>query len=73
MTIALVIIFLYALVEQSDLDLTRKIVMWLISQRNEGGAFISTQDTVVGLQGLATYQIWVDQVVSSERKVKTYY
>ncbi|XP_076805082.1 complement C3-like isoform X2 [Clavelina lepadiformis] len=49
-------------VEQSDLDLTRQIALWLISQRNQGGAFISTQDTVVGLQALATYMIWVNQI-----------
>ena len=52
-------------VQQKELDLTRKVVRWLISQRNDGGAFISTQDTVVGLQALATYQIWVNNVVSS--------
>ena len=49
-----------------DLDLTRQIALWLISQRNQGGAFISTQDTVVGLQALATYMIWVNQIVSGD-------
>lgn len=51
-------------VVQEDLDLTRKITKWLIRQRNDGGAFRSTQDTVIGLQALATYQEWVDNVVS---------
>ena len=60
-----VIEFHFVSVQQSDLDLTRQIVLWLISQRNEAGAFRSTQDTVVGLQALATYQIWVNQVVST--------
>uniref|UniRef100_F6U649 NTR domain-containing protein n=1 Tax=Ciona intestinalis TaxID=7719 RepID=F6U649_CIOIN len=46
---------LLAQVQQSDLDTTRSIALWLISQRNEAGAFRSTQDTVVGLQALAEY------------------
>ena len=38
--------------------------MWLIRQRNDGGAFVTTQDTVIGLQALATYQMWTASVVS---------
>ncbi|GAB6021604.1 CD109 molecule [Chamberlinius hualienensis] len=30
------------------------IMKWLITQRNENGGFASTQDTVVGIQGLAS-------------------
>ena len=45
--------------------LTRKIALWLISVQNEIGFFISTQDTVIGLQALSTYEIWVKQVVSN--------
>ena len=45
--------------------LTRKIALWLISVQNEGGSFTSTQDTVIGLQALSTYEIWVKQVVSN--------
>lgn len=48
---------------QVDLDLTRKIIIWLIQQRNSGGGFISTQDTVIGLQALSTYQMWIAGVV----------
>uniref|UniRef100_H2YNV4 NTR domain-containing protein n=1 Tax=Ciona savignyi TaxID=51511 RepID=H2YNV4_CIOSA len=49
-------------VRQLDLDTAKSIALWLISQRNEAGAFISTQDTVVGLQALATYMGWTNQV-----------
>ena len=45
--------------------LTRKIALWLISVQNENGVFRSTQDTVIGLQALSTYEIWVKQVVSN--------
>ena len=45
------------------LRLTRKIALWLISVQNEGGIFISTQDTVIGLQALSTYEIWVREAV----------
>ena len=31
---------------------------------NEGGAFVSTQDTVIALQALATYSAWIKTVVS---------
>ncbi|CAK8698072.1 complement C3-like [Clavelina lepadiformis] len=54
---------------QTSIDLTRKIVLWLIGQRNEGGAFISTQDTVIGLQALATYEIWIDGVDANDEPV----
>uniref|UniRef100_H2ZNR2 NTR domain-containing protein n=1 Tax=Ciona savignyi TaxID=51511 RepID=H2ZNR2_CIOSA len=47
---------------QGDLDLARKIALWLIGQRNEGGGFRSTQDTVVGLQALSTYLAWSSTV-----------
>ena len=48
---------------QETLDLTRKIMIWLIRQRNEFGYFGSTQDTVIGLQAMATYQLWIREVV----------
>lgn len=51
-------------VTQDVLDLTRKVTLWLISQRNEAGAFVSTQDTVIGLQALTAYQTWIATVVS---------
>ena len=51
-------------VHQADLDFTRKIMLWLVTQRNDAGAFISTQDTVIGLQAMATYKAWVEGVVS---------
>ncbi|CAK8698070.1 unnamed protein product [Clavelina lepadiformis] len=54
---------------QDTLDLTRNIVLWLIEQRNEGGAFLSTQDTVIGLQALATYQMWVEEATPERTPV----
>lgn len=50
--------------DQKRFDLTRKIVLWLIEQRDERGGFTTTQDTVVGLQALADYMIWSNIVVS---------
>ncbi|XP_078491488.1 complement component C3 [Ciona intestinalis] len=47
---------------QADLDLGRKISLWLISQRNSNGGFRSTQDTVIGLQALSTYLSWISTV-----------
>ena len=57
-------VFLF-LASPAILEITRQIVLWLIAQRNDAGAFVSTQDTVIGLQALATYQIWVNEYVSS--------
>ena len=50
---------------QDIIDIARKVVLWLIEQRNDGGAFSSTQDTVIGLQALATYQMWIADIVRS--------
>lgn len=44
---------LQAFVEAGRLTDSARIMKWLVSQRNENGGFISTQDTVVGLQALA--------------------
>nr|UIO57920.1 complement protein C3-1 [Biomphalaria glabrata] len=42
---------------RGDISTSTGIVGWLLSQRNSQGAFISTQDTVVGLQALSEYSI----------------
>lgn len=44
---------LQAFIEAGRLADSVPIMKWLVSQRNENGGFISTQDTVVGLQALA--------------------
>ncbi|XP_047484789.1 alpha-2-macroglobulin-like isoform X4 [Penaeus chinensis] len=52
----------YAVLSMMTLDATkfelqaRKIVKWISSQRNGQGGFISTQDTVVALQALASFE-----------------
>ncbi|XP_039271126.2 complement C3-like [Styela clava] len=57
-------------VTQNILDVTRKIVLWIIQQRDEKGGFSTTQDTVVGLQALAEYMIWSSTVEPPTRDVK---
>lgn len=50
----------YALLTQLELDkiiYSHNIVEWLIEQQQASGAFISTQDTIVGLQALSMYNI----------------
>ncbi|BFZ05589.1 hypothetical protein BsWGS_08627 [Bradybaena similaris] len=42
---------------RGDITMSTSIVGWLLQQRNSHGAFISTQDTVVGLQALSEYSI----------------
>jgi CD109 antigen len=44
---------LQALIEAGSASLAIPIMRWLVSQRNENGGFVSTQDTVVGLQALS--------------------
>ncbi|XP_042877953.1 alpha-2-macroglobulin-like isoform X5 [Penaeus japonicus] len=52
----------YAILAMMTLDAAkyelqaRKIVKWISSQRNGQGGFISTQDTVVALQALASFE-----------------
>ncbi|GFN92957.1 hypothetical protein PoB_001946300 [Plakobranchus ocellatus] len=42
---------------RGDVSTATSIVGWLLQQRNSHGAFVSTQDTVVGLQALSEYSI----------------
>lgn len=55
---------LYVSATQDMLDLIRKLVLWLIEQRDENGGFTTTQDTVVGLHALSEYMIWSNTAVS---------
>ncbi|XP_077987221.1 A.superbus venom factor 1-like [Glandiceps talaboti] len=50
----------YALLTQlklDDIEYANPIVVWLTTQRNANGGFVSTQDTVVALQALSQYTI----------------
>ncbi|XP_064617744.1 LOW QUALITY PROTEIN: complement C3-like [Liolophura sinensis] len=50
----------YALLAQlklGDVKYTHAIINWLIQQRNSKGAFVSTQDTVIGLQAITEYSV----------------
>nr|XP_006813172.1 PREDICTED: C3 and PZP-like alpha-2-macroglobulin domain-containing protein 8-like [Saccoglossus kowalevskii] len=46
---------LLAQVELGDITYSNAIVVWLTSQRNAQGGFVSTQDTVIALQALVSY------------------
>ena len=47
------------------LEITQQASLWLIYHQNDGSVFVSlTQDTVMGLQALATYQLWTASIVS---------
>ncbi|CAL1525989.1 unnamed protein product [Lymnaea stagnalis] len=48
---------LLTFLSRGDISTSTSIVGWLLSQRNSQGAFISTQDTVIGLQALSEYSI----------------
>merc|ERR1719228_1900719 len=48
-------------------------VKWLARQRNSQGGFVSTQDTVVALQALASYAQRVTNIPWNNMKVNTYY
>uniref|UniRef100_A0A8C5RXT5 Complement C4 gamma chain n=1 Tax=Laticauda laticaudata TaxID=8630 RepID=A0A8C5RXT5_LATLA len=45
------------LVKQNDAARASKVAQWLTEQRNYGGGFRSTQDTVVALEALSSYWI----------------
>uniref|UniRef100_A0A670ZB43 Anaphylatoxin-like domain-containing protein n=1 Tax=Pseudonaja textilis TaxID=8673 RepID=A0A670ZB43_PSETE len=45
------------LVKQNDAARASKVAQWLTEQRNYGGGFKSTQDTVVALEALSSYWI----------------
>ncbi|KAK4303545.1 hypothetical protein Pmani_024447 [Petrolisthes manimaculis] len=49
----------------------RKIVKWITAQRNGQGGFYSTQDTVVALQALATYEGHLHQETLNVKAVVT--
>jgi CD109 antigen len=44
---------LQAFIEADQVSSAVPIMKWMVTQRNENGGFISTQDTVVGLQALS--------------------
>lgn len=46
---------LLAFLEAGHINDGLPIFKWLLSQRNANGGFTSTQDTIVGLQALASY------------------
>ncbi|MBE0480809.1 MAG: alpha-2-macroglobulin [Dehalococcoidia bacterium] len=46
---------LLAMLKHGDTAVASKAAKWLVSQRNAYGGFGSTQDTVIGLQGLTAY------------------
>lgn len=48
---------LLAAITMEDLQYANAIVRWLTEQRNYGGGFQSTQDTVVALEALSEYSI----------------
>jgi len=44
-------------------EITRRIAQWLLAQRSRDVGFRATQDTVMGLQALATYEMWTRGLV----------
>ncbi|XP_031632402.1 CD109 antigen-like, partial [Contarinia nasturtii] len=46
---------LLALIEAGKISEAQPFFRWLLTQRNDKGGFTSTQDTVIGLEALATY------------------
>ncbi|XP_066471507.1 complement C4-like [Tiliqua scincoides] len=56
------------LVKQKDTAMASKVARWLTEQRNYGGGFKSTQDTVVGLEALSQY--WISTYSEEENELK---
>ncbi|KAL5005777.1 hypothetical protein ScPMuIL_016935 [Solemya velum] len=48
---------LLAQLELNEIQYSASIVEWLLKMRSSGGAFVSTQDTVVALQALSEYNV----------------
>ncbi|KAL5005778.1 hypothetical protein ScPMuIL_016936 [Solemya velum] len=48
---------LLAQLELNEIQYSSSIVEWLLKMRSSGGAFVSTQDTVVALQALSEYNV----------------
>ncbi|XP_053147352.1 complement C4-like isoform X2 [Hemicordylus capensis] len=57
------------LVKKKDITMAHKVYKWLTEQRNYGGGFKSTQDTVVALEALSQYWISTYQEEDNELKV----
>ncbi|XP_006818468.2 complement C3-like, partial [Saccoglossus kowalevskii] len=58
----------YALLTQVELDniaYSNAIVVWLTSQRNSQGGFISTQDTIIALYALVKYSSAAKNVIET--------
>jgi len=64
---------LLTLLHRDDVTQALPLVRWLTMQRGPQGGFISTQDTVVGLQGLAQIAAAIYQPHFSPIKVKVEY
>ncbi|XP_042306280.1 complement C4-like [Sceloporus undulatus] len=56
------------LVKQKDVERASKVARWLTEQRNYGGGFRSTQDTVVALEALSRY--WISTFNDEENELK---
>ncbi|ESO83810.1 hypothetical protein LOTGIDRAFT_169046 [Lottia gigantea] len=48
---------LLAQLEMGEIQYSNQIVGWLLQQRESHGSFVSTQDTVIGLQALSEYSV----------------
>ncbi|XP_054834876.1 complement C4-A-like [Eublepharis macularius] len=56
------------LVQQNDTEAASKVAKWLTEQRNYGGGFKSTQDTVVALEALSQY--WISSYKKEDNELK---
>nr|XP_056701678.1 complement C4-like [Euleptes europaea] len=56
------------LVKQNDTKAASKVARWLTEQRNYGGGFKSTQDTVVALEALSQY--WMSTYEKKDNELK---
>ncbi|XP_061475534.1 complement C4-like [Rhineura floridana] len=56
------------LLKQNDITTAGKVARWLTEQRNYGGGFKSTQDTVVALEALSCY--WISSFNEEDNELK---
>ncbi|KAL8213241.1 UNVERIFIED_CONTAM: hypothetical protein K2H54_061636, partial [Gekko kuhli] len=56
------------LVNRKDTETAKKVAKWLTEQRNYGGGFKSTQDTVIALEALSKY--WISTFDDEDNELK---
>lgn len=52
-------------VGRNEVERITKIYRWLVNQQNSDGGFITSQTTVVAIQAMVKYAMWIENLVRS--------